>query len=99
MRLSSTLPPGQQSHVVWGGPCAGPMDPSVVAGLATVDALVGMAGPWSSWLQGPALCLLTAGGTDLRGAGCMAWGDLVLVLSHCEGGWVVAGLQAQVCQS
>lgn len=32
------------------------MGPSVVAGLATVDALVGMAGPWSSWLLGPASC-------------------------------------------
>ena len=30
------------------------MGPSVVAGY--VGGLVGLVGPWSSWLPGPALC-------------------------------------------
>ena len=32
------------------------MGPSVVAGLTTVGALVGRAGPWPTWLPGPAPC-------------------------------------------
>ena len=84
-----------------GGPCAGPMGPSVVAGLATVDALVGMAGPWSSWLLGPALCRGYWLLVELISEELAAWpGES---LSWCcrtaEGGWVVAGLKPRFARA
>lgn len=43
--------------------------------------------------------LLAAGGTDLRGAGGMAWGVLVWCCPTGEGGWVVAGLKPRFARA
>ena len=55
MGFNNTLPSGHLNYMLQLFPFVGYMGPSVAAGLTAMDALVGIAGPWPTWLLGPSL--------------------------------------------
>ena len=56
MPLSSTLPSGHQSYMLYGNPPCGLCGSFCCGRVTTEGCLVGVGGPWSSWLPGPSLC-------------------------------------------